>query len=140
MRFFLYGTLMTQSGTRMGSWIGARLASAEPASIAGRLVGVETATGWYPALLPGGRARVQGTLAALRLGPGDLCLLDRYEGSEYRRARVQARTADGHRRPAQVYRWDTAIPCGAVPIAGGDFIGWLERTGRRAFTELRNGV
>jgi len=141
MRFFLYGTLMTDAGTRMGDWIGERLVAATPARIPGRLIAIETATGWFPALLPGrGGVGVRGTLAELRLGPGELALLDRYEGREYRRVRTVARTDCGQVRTAQVYRWQVAVPPGAPGISDGDFLGWLDRTGNRAFTELRNGV
>lgn len=140
-RLFVYGTLQPQGGTRMGQWIAARLIRSEAASAPGRLFAVRGGNGWFPALLPprGGK-RVVGTLCWLSLGPGDLALLDRYEGSEYRRVAVPVRTMGGQREVAQLYLWKTALPHDEEAIADGDFLAWLRRTRRSAFSTPRNGT
>lgn len=140
MRLFVYGTLLGVSGTRMAGWLERRLVCAVPATVPGRIIAVRCGAGWYPALMPahGGR-RVRGMLVTLALRPGDLALLDRYEGREYRRVAVRARTAKGMLFPAQAYRWRMAPPRGSIPIRNGDFIGWLALTGRRPFAARGDG-
>ncbi len=138
---FVYGTLQPHAGTRMGQWIAARLESAEPARVPGRIRAVKGGNGWFPALVsPRSGARVQGTLCRLALHPGDLAKLDRYEGREYRRVSLPVRAASGRGARAQVYCWRVALPDAAPVIRDGDYLGWLERTGRKAFTTLRNGA
>lgn len=124
----------------MARWIAARLVKGEAASVPGRLFAIRGGNGWFPALVPAkSGARVRGTLCQLRLTPGDLARLDRYEGLEYRRAGLPVRTACGGRVRAQVYLWRIALPAKAPAIAGGDFPDWLRRTRRRPFSTLRNG-
>ncbi|KHK92352.1 gamma-glutamylcyclotransferase family protein [Novosphingobium malaysiense] len=140
-RLFVYGTLQPQAATRMGDWIAQRLVRCEPASAPGRLFAVRGGNGWFPALIPpSGQARVSGTLCWLDLEPGDLALLDRYEGREYRRVASPVRTASGLSEAGQLYLWRIALPDEAEAIAGGDFLAWLRRTGRRAFSTPRNGT
>lgn len=132
-QLFVYGTLDPAGGTRMGDWIAARLVRAEPACVPGRLFGLRSGDGWFPALAPArGPGRVRGVLCTLRLNRGELALLDRYEGAEYRRIAVRARTAAGW-RCAQAYRWHAALPARAPAIPAGDFAAWLRRTRRKPF-------
>ncbi|WP_313442257.1 gamma-glutamylcyclotransferase family protein [Novosphingobium sp.] len=141
LRLFVYGTLQPQAGTGMGRWVGARMTSAEAAEAAGRIHAVPGGNGWFPALVTAkSGVRVSGTLCELVLRPGDLALLDRYEGREYRRTSVTVRTRAGRRVQAQVYLWRIAMPQAALPIPSGDYLSWLERTGRQAFTTPRNGA
>ncbi|EJL21794.1 gamma-glutamylcyclotransferase family protein [Novosphingobium sp. AP12] len=131
LRLFVYGTLQPQAGTAMGDWISARLVGIEPASAPGRLFAIGSEGGWFPALLPArGACRLRGTLCELRLKPGELGRLDRYEGREYRRVTAPVRTASGRRGAAQLYLWRAPLPSGAPMIGGGNFLDWL-RTGRR---------
>ena len=140
-RLFVYGTLQAQAGPRMGQWIAARLTRSEPASAPGRLFAVRGGNGWFPALLPprGGK-HVVGTLCWLSLGPGELALLDRYEGCEYRRVAAPVRTMEWQREVAQLYLWHTTLPHDVEAIADGDFLAWLRRTRRSAFSTPRNGT
>ncbi|EIZ79700.1 hypothetical protein WSK_1677 [Novosphingobium sp. Rr 2-17] len=135
LKLFVYGTLQPHAGTRMAGWVASRQVWAEPASAPGRLQGVRGATGWFPALVPGkGAARVQGTLCVLRLTAGELALLDRYEGREYRRFALSVRTATGRRAVAQTYRWRVPLSTKSPTIARGDFLGWLRASRRRVFS------
>ncbi|MCJ2187247.1 gamma-glutamylcyclotransferase family protein [Novosphingobium beihaiensis] len=140
-RLFVYGTLQPQAGTRMARWIKGRLVRSEAACVPGRLFAVQGGNGWFPALVPAkSGSRVQGTLCELALALGDLSLLDRYEGPEYRRACLPVQTGGGGSVPAQVYLWRIGLPPGAPAIAGGDFADWLRRTRRQPFSTLRNGA
>lgn len=132
---FLYGTLQPGAGTAMARWVGERLVRAEPASVPGRLLAIRDGGRWYPALVPG-QARVRGTLCVLALKPGDLAVLDRYEGREYRRVAMPVRTGDHRRARAQIYFWRGRLPPGAREIVDGDFLGWLGRTRRTAYDAL----
>ena len=141
LRLFVYGTLQPHAGTRMGRWVAERMISAEPASVPGSIRAVRGGNGWFPALVPAGTgARVSGTLCELALRPGDLARLDRYEGREYRRTAMPVRTAGGRRHRAAIYLWRIALPKDAPPILSGDYLAWLKRTGRQAFTTPRNGA
>lgn len=131
LRLFVYGTLQPQAGTAMGDWIAARLIGNEPASVPGRLFAMDSNGRWFPALIPArGAGRVRGTLCELRLSPGELARLGRYEGREYRRVAGAVRTESGRRVTAQFYVWRIPLPSGAPLIGGGDFLDWL-RSGRR---------
>lgn len=133
--FFLYGTLQPQAGTAMGGWIAARLSSARPATIAGRLYGIKGEGGWFPALLPAKSAQwVRGTLCELWLKPGERAFLDRYEGLEYRRIGVSVLAGDKVRISAQAWGWRIALPRDALPIPEGHFLDWLASTRRRSFS------
>jgi len=139
---FLYGTLQPAAQTRMSRWLERRITHAQPASVPGRLVAIASRDGWFPALLPGRPfERCQGTLVSVRLAPGDLARLDRYEGREYRRVLARARLAHGHPRglvTASVYLWRAVLPARSPTIRGGDFLAWLERTGRQSYTTARD--
>lgn len=138
---FVYGTLQPDAGTRMGQWIAARAQHVEPATAPGRLHAVRGGDGWFPALVAAkGGARVRGTWCELALAPGELALLDRYEGREYRRVCLPVRTAAGRTARARAYLWRVAVPARCPVIAGGDFLAWLRRTRRRAFSATRGGA
>jgi gamma-glutamylcyclotransferase (GGCT)/AIG2-like uncharacterized protein YtfP len=145
LKLFVYGTLAPDAGTPMGDWIAARLIGAEPATAPGRLFGVRSGRGWYPALLPPrssarASARVAGVLCELRLRAGDLARLDRYEGAEYRRVSLPVRTATGRRCMAQLYLWRIGRPRNALSIPAGDFARWLRLTRRRPFSTPYNAA
>ncbi len=56
----------------------------------------------YPGLRPA-RGRITGGRVYFGLTPTELAILDRFEGSLYRRCRLAIRTCDGRRRDAWVY-------------------------------------
>lgn len=123
----------------MGRWIERRLVASEAATAPGRIA-LPDADGWFPALVPASPpGRVRGALCELELRPGELALLDRYEGPEYRRAAVPIRTVGDARVTAQLYLWRAALPRDAVPIRSGDFIGWLRGSGLNAFSPSPRG-
>ncbi|CDO36816.1 Gamma-glutamyl cyclotransferase, AIG2-like [Novosphingobium mathurense] len=125
----------------MGEWIAARCGASAEASVPGRIHAIRVSSGWFPALVPAASAqRVRGTLCDLELAAGELSILDRYEGREYRRAAMPVRTDQGLRIAAQVYLWRIPLPAHARPIVGGDFLAWLKESRSSAFTTLRNGV
>jgi len=129
--FFFYGTLGPESGTAMARWLGSRIAAASPATAPGRLLAIRDRGGWYPALVRGRAGeRTHGTLARVVLAPGVLARIDRYEGREYRRAALLVR-AGGARQVATIYLWRG--PARGLPVRGGDFPAWLNRSRRRAF-------
>ncbi|WP_238532510.1 gamma-glutamylcyclotransferase family protein [Novosphingobium pentaromativorans] len=104
LRLFVYGTLQPRAGTRMGAWIAARCQTSADASLPGQIHAIRSGNGWFPALVPAASAhRVRGTLCELELAPGELSLLDRYEGAEYRRAAMPVLIGKGGRVAAQVY-------------------------------------
>lgn len=140
-RLFVYGTLQPHAGTRMASWIAARLVSARAASVPGRMHAIRGGDGWFPALVPAkGPSRVHGMLCSLHLEPGALARLDRYEGPEYRRVALPAYDPEAGRiELAEVYLWRIALPSGSPRIASGDFLAWLQQTRRQAFSTKRNG-
>jgi gamma-glutamylcyclotransferase (GGCT)/AIG2-like uncharacterized protein YtfP len=140
LRLFLYGTLQPAADTPMARWLGLRIREDYAATLPGRLVAIASRNGWFPALVRGSPGeRCRGTLVCVALGPGDLARLDRYEGREYRRVVVRPQVSGGQRSAASVYLWRRAAPLGAEAICGGDFLAWLERTGRPAFATRRNG-
>jgi gamma-glutamylcyclotransferase (GGCT)/AIG2-like uncharacterized protein YtfP len=141
LRLFVYGTLQPVAQTRMGRWIEERCVSAGEASAAGRIFAVRGGNGWFPALVPAqSPRRVSGMCCELELRPGELALLDRYEGVEYRRVALPVRLADGRLSPAQAYLWRIALPGDARPIPSGDFLEWLRDNRLSAFSTLRNGA
>lgn len=124
----------------MGRWVAERMVREAHASAPGRLLAVPAGDGWYPILLRPDRGQhVRGTLVDLVLTRGELALLDRYEGREYRRLALPVRCENGVRL-AQAWAWLVPVPRGAQPVPEGDFLAWLERTRRNAFTTLRNGA
>jgi len=139
--FFFYGTLQPGCGTGMAEWLESRLGPCTKASAPGALHAVSERNGWYPALIRGRAGqRVAGTLCEVRLGIGDLARLDRYEGHEYRRTVLPVITEQGGQMRALAYCWVGPLPKASVPIASGDFLGWLSATQRTAFTPRRRGL
>lgn len=135
MQFFFYGTLLALAQTRMSRWMAPKIVHSAPATARGRLLAIPAGGGWYPAMLRGGTSRVVGTVCTLRLGTGDLARLDRYEGKNYRRAKIELTSRSNARKTAMTYLWNGALPAGARPVPEGDFLAWLEKTGKGAFGE-----
>ena len=142
LRLFAYGTLQPMARTCMGDWIERRLLASGASTIAGRIFAVRGGDGWFPVLVAAKSSsqRVCGTLCDLDLRPGELALLDRYEGAEYRRRAVPVRTAGGARVATQSYLWRIALPADARAIPSGDFLEWLGENRLRAFSTPRNGI
>ncbi|AKM11867.1 hypothetical protein AB433_14165 [Croceicoccus naphthovorans] len=136
MQLFLYGTLMGEADTAKGRWLHERVSQVQPATVPGVIYAIPSTQGWYPALLRG-PGRVRGVVAECALERRDVARLDRYEGHEYRRKAMRARTADGT-TVAQAWIWRGPLPKGAVAIADGDFLGWLANSGN-AILNGRNG-
>ncbi len=129
---FFYGVL--QEG--LGDWpflTGLGLGS--PATVTGALYAIPDEAGWYPALIPT-QARfataVHGTIH--EAGAVDLAAIDAFEGADYARHPVEVDGWDGFGETvADAYVWTGDLPVGAEPIASGNFVEWLEETGRTAF-------
>jgi gamma-glutamylcyclotransferase (GGCT)/AIG2-like uncharacterized protein YtfP len=142
MHLFLYGTLTHEHGNPVAQAIHDKLGPPRRASVAGTLLAVGTAEGWYPMLVPG-TSRVQGWLhrAGPAFGPRDLALLDRYEEyaprsparCEFRRVVVPVRLARGGRLRAQCYAGNRQAKGRIVPVPHGDFSRFLAETGLPAF-------
>ena len=133
MYLFVYGTLRPEAATPMARWLSRRTVENAPASVSGRLIAIEDAGSWYPALVRGtGPARCRGTVLRLKRR-SDLAVIDRYEGREYRRILLRAHLDHGGTISVMAYLWRAAKPRRASVVAGGDFLAWLERTGHRAF-------
>jgi gamma-glutamylcyclotransferase (GGCT)/AIG2-like uncharacterized protein YtfP len=141
LRFFLYGTLQPGCDTAIARWLAPRIEDAHAATMPGQLLAIAGHSGWFPALVQGGTGdRCRGTVVCVALGPGDLAQLDRYEGREYRRSAARVRIAMGSLLTATVYRWHAPAPARSLTIPDGDFVAWLERTGRRSFTTRFGGA
>ncbi|WP_066555610.1 gamma-glutamylcyclotransferase family protein [Croceicoccus bisphenolivorans] len=132
MKLFLYGTLMGEADTAMSRFVRERTLSVETATVPGVIYAVPSPSGWYPALLRG-PGRVRGVVADCTLERRDLMRLDRYEGTEYRRKAMRARTADAT-LVAQAWIWRGPLPAAAVAIPDGDFLRWLESGGHQILT------
>ena len=132
-RLFLYGTLLAGARTPMARALEARVSDQAAATVPGRLVAIPAVEGWYPALIQGGPGRVNGTICTLRPDRAFLASLDRYEGGQYRREFVWATRTGGLPERALAYVWQAPLPPGARPIAGGDFLEWIARSGKRPF-------
>jgi gamma-glutamylcyclotransferase (GGCT)/AIG2-like uncharacterized protein YtfP len=97
-RLFCYGTLCVPEIMRE---IAGREIPAEPAVLddyACYIVRYQ----YYPAAVPMAGASISGLLYS-GFTPHELLLLDRYEGTEYRRARVSVTTEQGRQAQAWVY-------------------------------------
>jgi len=136
MRLFLYGTLMGQAETPMARWLAEHVTDTRPATIAGVIHAVPSASGWFPALLRG-QGRVRGIVADCTLSRGEMARIDRYEGREYRRATLRAKSMAGA-ETAQGWIWRGPLPEDAVAVPGGDFLAWLAATGHTVLSS-RNG-
>lgn len=124
---FVYGTLMSHTGTPKARQLMAEADSLGPATIAGRLYRID----WYPGLVAGD-GRVQGEVFRLRTPAASLVWLDAYEGivlgdagsnrNEYERVRRPVTLADGRTIEAWVYLYlrDTST---ATPVADGRWPG-----------------
>lgn len=129
-RFFFYGTLMAGSGNPVASRLHARLHPLGRATVPGALFAIPDSLGWYPALLPG-EGLVHGTLhaAAADFAEADLAAIDAFEdfvpsdpaASLYCRVALPASLEGGAVIEAQVYRYNRALPDGALAIVQGDF-------------------
>lgn len=130
---FFYGVL--REG--VGDWpFLAGLGLGSPATTAGALFAIPHPHGWFPALvLTQARfaTNVVGTLH--EAGDIDLAAVDAFEGPDYTRQAVPVDGWSGFGdTEAQAYVWTADLPDNAEPIVHGDFVRWLEETGRSAFT------
>lgn len=120
---FVYGTLMSHTGTPKAVQLAAEADSLGPASIAGRLYRID----WYPGLVPG-EGRVHGEVFRLRTPADSLVWLDAYEGivpgddlknrNEYERVRRPVTLDDGRTVEAWVYLYLADVSA-ATPVADG---------------------
>lgn len=127
---FFYGVLRPDLASGRMAELVALLGPGASASVAGSLYAVADLAGHYPVMVAG-RDRVHGTL--LPLGPAfstaELAELDRFEGADYQRRPLLARTADSIEHPAEAYVWDHPITPALVAILHGDFARYLVETG-----------
>lgn len=141
MHLFFYGVLQDGFGPDGGDWpFLTGLGLGAPATTTGALYAIPDEAGqngvtWYPALIPT-QARfatvVHGTIH--EASGVDLAAIDAFEGPDYARQAVPVDGWDGYGdMQADTYVWTADLPDGAEPIAGGDFVAWLEATGRKAF-------
>ena len=100
-RLFVYGTLRRRGNGELSPLLGESARFAGLATVRGHVVAV----GEYLGLIPGGAGEVAGEL--YEFDPADwsavLARLDAYEGLEYRREIVQARTSKGDALDTWVY-------------------------------------
>lgn len=133
---FFYGVLQDGLGPDGGDWpflTGLGLGS--PATTTGALYAIPAQSGWYPALILT-QARFAGAVhgTIYEAGAVDLAAIDAFEGADYARQAVPVDGWDGYgETEADAYVWTADLPEGAEPIPGGNFVEWLETTGRRAF-------
>src|SRR5215468_10562889 len=117
-KLFVYGSLMSTAGHRMGARLRREARRIGAATIQGRLYRVS----WYPGAVdsPDPEHRVHGEVYALDDPKLTLAWLDRYEGivpgagGEYRRLERPVRLATGAPTAAWVYlyrREVTGLPC-----------------------------
>ncbi len=114
-RVFVYGTL------RRGGSNHFRMAGAEFISVGtvnGRLYQID----WYPGLVPDESAgEVPGEV--YQVSPGVLDELDRFEGPQYRRVRVEAACGGDQRSPLSAWVWEWLGPCDEKKrITSGDWL------------------
>lgn len=124
---FVYGTLMSHTGTPKARQLMAEADSLGPATIAGRLYRID----WYPGLVPGD-GRVHGELVRLRDPAASLVWLDAYEGivpgdiaqnrNEYERVRRPVTLANGDSMQAWVYLYVRDLGA-SQPVADGRWPG-----------------
>jgi len=119
---FAYGTL--RRGGRHHRWIATSVRWLGPARLCGLLYDL----GRYPGAQGSADPAhvVHGDLFAVRASPVERFLvgLDRFEGSEYRRERVEVTRADGRAVSAWTYLF-ASDPSGLRRIESGDFLGDL---------------
>lgn len=141
-RFFFYGTLMAGSGNPVASALHARLHPLGRATVRGALFAIPDPQGWYPVLLPG-EGLVHGTLHAAGAGftAEDLAAIDAFEdfdpadpaASLYCRVALPVSLDSGAVIEAQVYRYNRALPDGALAIVQGDFAAFVRSHGLPVF-------
>ncbi|MEO1647886.1 MAG: gamma-glutamylcyclotransferase family protein [Pseudomonadota bacterium] len=128
MHLFFYGVL--REG--VGDWPFLEgLGLGSPATTTGALYAIPAGPHWYPALIPT-QARyssiVHGTIH--EAGSVDLAAIDAFEGSDYTRMAIDVDGWDGFGDTrAEAYIWTADLPEGALSIAHGDFVQWLDETG-----------
>lgn len=124
---FVYGTLMSHTGTPKAQQLMAEADSLGPATIAGRLYRID----WYPGLVEG-TGTVHGEVVRLRNSAASLVWLDAYEGivpgddrenrNEYARVRRPVTLADGRTLEAWVYLYIRDVGA-STPVADGRWPG-----------------
>lgn len=120
---FVYGTLMSHTGTQKAQQLSAEADSLGPATIDGRLFRIS----WYPGLVEGG-GRVHGEVFRLRMPQASLVWLDAYEGivvgdpdqnrNEYERVIRGVTLQSGATLDTWVYLYRKDVT-GLVPVADG---------------------
>ena len=135
MHLFFYGVL--REGVADWPFLEG-LGLGAPATTMGALYAIPSGEKWYPALIPT-QARyavpVHGTIH--EASAVDLKAIDAFEGADYERQELEIDGWDGYgETTAEVYVWISALPTGAIPIAHGDFVQWLEETGNKPLSEV----
>lgn len=120
---FVYGTLMSHTGTPKAQQLSAEADSLGPATIDGHLYRIS----WYPGLAEGG-GRVHGEVFRLRAPQASIVWLDTYEGivmdepdqnrHEYERVIRTVTLHSGATLEAWVYLYRKDV-AGLVPVADG---------------------
>jgi gamma-glutamylcyclotransferase (GGCT)/AIG2-like uncharacterized protein YtfP len=113
---FVYGTLR-RGGSNHFRMAGAEFVAA--ATVNGRLYQID----WYPGLvLDDSAGQVRGEV--YQVSGCLLDSLDAFEGTEYRRVRVEVACGDAHRSPLSAWVWEWQEPVNETRrITSGD---WLE--------------
>lgn len=121
---FVYGTLMSHTGTPKARQLMAEADSLGPARIAGRLYRID----WYPGLVEAPDGIVHGEVVRLRTPQASLVWLDAYEGivpgdtqqnrNEYERVLRPVTLADGRQCEAWVYLYVRDVSA-CTPVADG---------------------
>jgi gamma-glutamylcyclotransferase (GGCT)/AIG2-like uncharacterized protein YtfP len=121
---FVYGSLMSTAGHRMGAQLGAEARLLGPATIQGRLYRVA----WYPGVVEDSdpRHRAHGELYALDDPAHSLAWLDAYEGispgnhesDEYMRVERPVELASGQSMTAWVYLYCKAVEATQIVADG----------------------
>jgi len=116
---FVYGTLR-RGGSNHFRMEGAEFLSAATAN--GRLYRID----WYPGLVLD--AAADGVTGEIyQVSPGMLDELDRFEGPEYRRVRVEVNCGGDHRSPLAAWIWEWLGPVDETRrITSGDWLGQME--------------
>ena len=133
---FFYGVLQEGLGPDGGDWPFLKgLGLGAPATTQGALYAIPTDHGWHPALILT-QARYSTVVHGMihEASHVDMGPVDAFEGESYTRQPVPVDGWDGFgETEADAYVWTGELPPGAEPIAGGNFVEWLEAMGRKAF-------
>jgi gamma-glutamylcyclotransferase (GGCT)/AIG2-like uncharacterized protein YtfP len=113
---FVYG-MLRGGGTQPGRMAGEEFVT--PATVLGRLYRID----WYPGVvLDDVGDEISGE--AYAVGPSLLAQLDAFEGSEYRRVRVEVNCGGGHRSPFTAWDWEWLDSSEeSRRMTGGDWFG-----------------